>query len=228
MGATTRRSLVRNLREAGRMIVIICLMAGGAPREIAEARTQDASGAQVRIERGRVLVMSLSTAVDSGSAKIGDRVELRLVDPVMSGGKVALPAGWIVPAHISKVRHAGKKNCHRGYVELKLEPMTAPDGTKIKLLPMRWRPYRDGKPADSVQVRSTGEKLGKAVEGAAIAPIFVAAVVILLPSVVAMAMSEGEPCRGRAGVEEQILAGTIRYAAIAKDVRVSPEPTTAH
>lgn len=227
MGATTRRSLGRNARKAGRMFVIISLVTSIVPGEAVTTSAQSAPAEKVRIERGQVLVMSLGRTVDSGSAKTGDRVELRLVRPVMSGDKIVLPAGWIVPAHISKVHRAGKKNCRNGRVAWKLDPMTAPGGTKIQLTALPWAPYGpNGKPTERVHIKSSGEKFGKTVEDVEIAPLMAFEVILLLPMVLGMELSEGEPCRGRPGAEDNIEAGTISYAAIARDVRIEVNPAT--
>ena len=228
MNATTRRSLRTEVRKAGRIVVIIGVMIGMVSGETTMASAQNAPAQTVRLERGQVLVMSLNTPVDSGSAKIGDRVELRLVRPLTSGDDIVAPVGWIVPAHITKVSRAGKRNCRDGNVAWKLEALTLPNGTKVRLVRLNWLPYRNGRPADIVHVRSAGENVGKVAEYVTLAPLFAYYLLVFSPSGLAMAWREGEPCGGQPGAERRIPVGTLAYAAIAREVRVTPEPATAH
>jgi len=228
MSAKTRRPLRRALRIAGTIIVINSLLASAVSGETATMSVQNAPVEKVPLEKGQVIALALSTTLDSGVEWVGKPIELRLVHPLMSNGKTVVPAGWTVPAHISKVRRAGKKNCRGGKVEWKLEPMTAVDGTEIKLMALRWRPYRNGRPVDAVHVRSAWESVGKVVEDVELAPAVVVAFLIFLPSGLAMGWGEGEPCSSRPGLDEVIPAGTIRYAAIAKNVSLTAKSATAH
>lgn len=228
MSAAMRRMLRMYLRVVGRLTLIIGLIAStiGANAQIVGA--QDVTPDIATIERGRVVVLALKTAVDSESSHAGDRVELQFAQPLVIGGKVVLPAGSVVPAHISKVRHAGKKNCRNGYVSWKLDTMKALGGTRMKLVLLRGRPHGPhGKAAQKVQVKSAAQKFGRLVEDVEIAPVFAIELVLFLPEGIAMAVGEGEPCRGRPGAAESFPAGTLSFAAVAHDVRISVSPAPA-
>jgi hypothetical protein len=88
----------------------ICVMAQDAPSAFA----QQVATTTVKLERGQELALLMHTTIDSESSKVGDRVEFQLARAVMSGNQIVLPAGWVVTAHVTKVRHPGKSNCKRG------------------------------------------------------------------------------------------------------------------
>jgi len=227
MRVTTRRCLGRRLQSLGRVGLIFslltCTIAGDAPAMDA----QNVPPIKVMLERGRVLVLKLDTTVSSESAHKGDHLELQLVRPLMSGGTMVLPAGWMVPAHITMVRRAGKSDCTDGEVVWKIDPVMAADGTKVSLVGFRAMPYGiNGKLADMVRLESTGEKVRRGVERVVLQPVFAAAVIVFLPMAIVLGSDEVEPCRKRPGDDRHFPAGTILYAAVAKSVRITLNPPT--
>src|ERR1700722_718302 len=211
-----RESIWTHLRI---LTVVVTLVFGGEAGEASQIVAQDMATA--RLEQGRVLILELKTSLDSESAKVGDRVELQLAQPVVSAGSTQLPTGWVVPAHVTRVRHAGKNNCRDGLVAWKLDVAKAPDGTAVRLILLRHRPFGPNGPAEKVEVKTTGQKFGKALDDVAIAPFFAIYLPFFIPMGIAMAIGEGEPCHGRPGTPEQVLPGAAENAAVAKDVQVS-------
>jgi hypothetical protein len=231
MESTSRRPLGTKLRLLGRLGLILslvtCTIAGDAPASSA----QDAPSApteKVLLERGRVLDLALETRVTSETANEGDRLQLRLVRPVMSGDTIVLPAGWMVPAHVTMVRRAGKTNCRDGKVAWKIDAGIAADGTKIHLVELPWAPYSpNGIPVPTVHVKTAGDKAGRVIDDVLMAPIFVIGMILFIPSGLAMA-TEGTQCGKRPGSDINHPAGVILYAAVAKSVRLSVSAPATH
>jgi hypothetical protein len=204
------------LRNSALVVILV-----GMTGEVSQCMAQGAQ-ATSKLERGRVLVLELQTTIDSEWAKVGDHVTLRLVQPVKNtAGDDLLPAGWIVPAHVTKVHHAGKSNCRNGSVSWELDTAKAPDGTPVKLKLLSWRAVGpNGLLAEKVEVKTAGQKFENVLEHAALVPVFV----IELPIVIPLVIGEGsgvEPCHGKPGSRARVRTGTEKYAAVAKDVRVS-------
>jgi hypothetical protein len=229
MGATTRRFLERKLRLVGRLGLILslvtCTIAGDAPA----TNAQNAPAEKVMLERGRVLELELQTSVSSESANGGDHLQLKLLRPVMSGGTIVLPVGWIVPAHVTKVRRAGKRNCRDGNVAWKIDAGVAADGTKVRLVGLPGDPSSPyGSPVGTVHLKTTGDKAGRVFDDVLIAPIFAVEMILFLPWGIAMARGEGQPCGGQSGSDINHPAGVTLYAAVAKSVRITVNTPATH
>jgi hypothetical protein len=133
----------------------------------------------------------------------------------------------MVPAHITEVRRAGKRDCKDGKIVWKIDTGTAPDGTRVNLVGLRWEPYGlNGNPADMVHLKTTGEKVGRDFEYVVLGPVFAVSLILFLPLGIAMGLGEGEPCGKRPGAESYL--GPILYAAVAKSVRITPNPPTTY
>jgi hypothetical protein len=187
------------------------------------AQAQDAKGGPktVRLRRGQTLDLTLSTPIDSGHAKPGDDITLKLVRPLIADGATVLPADWIVHAKVTKVKHAGK-NCRDGQLVWKLDPIKTPGGDRITVqkvysypanlgtgYPPRWVPLdRPLKKISVGVVKTTGA---------------LAAYIALSPLMVpmAIALSIDGRCKGEAG-PEQTLYGD--FVAVSTDIRVTPLP----
>jgi hypothetical protein len=79
-------------------------------------------------------VLSFETLRDFGSAtaKIGDRIPLRMEQSLSVDGKRLLRAGTIIEARVAHVRRAGKR-CHYGRVDLELNELRLPTGQAVKV-----------------------------------------------------------------------------------------------
>ncbi len=204
MGKSQRRILQR----AGRCALVFVFVAGTITQQAPGAMAQGTPG-WMELKQGRVLQLVLNTSIDSQTSAVGDRLELELAEPVMSGNQTAMPAGSRVSAHITKVRRARTDNCKAGLVAWKLDAMKFPDGTEVKLVLLGDVLSRPKKPS----------KLGKAIHGVAMVPAYAFVFVFFLPLVIGMS-GEGEPCRGQPGLADRISTGTTQYAAVAHDVRI--------
>jgi hypothetical protein len=195
-------------QRARRCALVVVFVVGTITQQAPSAMAQGASG-WVELKQGSVLELVLNTRIDSQKSAVGDRLELDLAEPVMSGNETVMPAGSRVSARITKVRRARTDNCKAGLVAWKLDAMKFPDGTVVKLVLLGDRPSRTEKPSN----------LGKAIHGVAMVPAYAFVLVFFLPLVIGMS-GEGEPCRGRPGLADRIATGTTQYAAVAHDVRI--------
>jgi hypothetical protein len=73
----------------------------------AVAQTPPPSAGLVRVPRGTPLKVAFQYGVSSRAAKQGDKVYLRVVDPVFHKGAVIIPADSVVEALVSSVRAPG-------------------------------------------------------------------------------------------------------------------------
>jgi hypothetical protein len=213
------------LRQA---TLVAILLVGGITTE-AEAAPGFGSGetrSTVKLERGRVLTFQLKAQIDSESAKVGDHFTLQLVQSVNnSAGDELLPAGWLVSAHVTSVRRAGKTNCKPGSVSWEPDAAKAPDGTRVKLKILSWRPTGpDGLLAEKVEVKTAEQQFEDVLGDAALVPLFIIALPVEIPMAIAMT-GDGERCQGKPGPPWQV--GAVHYAAVAKEVRVHPTTTPA-
>ena len=207
-------------RVLGRLALGGIFVSGVIAQDAPSAFAQQAATTVVKLERGQKLALLMQTTTDSKSSKVGDRVEFQLARPVMGRNRIVLPAGSIVTAHVTKVRHAGKSNCKRGAVDWKMDPMTAPDGTKVELVSLR-RHYNRMDTSDKVHFTTTAEKIDKVAEAPFVAIVFP----LMLPAEIIMAVGESSDaifCGSRPGAPDIVPAGTTpQYAAVAHDVNIN-------
>jgi hypothetical protein len=207
-------------RALGRSTLTCIFFSGVMAQDASSAFAQQAATITVKLERGQKLALLMHTTTDSESSKVGDRVEFELAGPVMGGNQIVLPAGSVVTAHVTKVRHAGKSNCKRGAVDWKMDPMTAPDGTKVELVSLR-RHYNRMDGTDKVHFTTTDEKIEKVAEAPFVAIVFL----LVLPAEIMMAVGEASdvaPCGDQPGAPDIIPAGTTtQYAAVSHDVTIN-------
>ncbi len=188
---------------------------------------QNAAGSQepkiVKLERGQVLDLSLITPMDSEHAQVGDEISFKLERDLKADQLTVLPKDWVIHGRITKVVRAGK-NCKRGRVRWKLEPVTTPDGRKIKVQSIsEYLAKPRGVEVDRVSLDTTCDKVCKGAEYIGVVPL----VVLFFPFLVIMAIGmsgEGEKCHWSPGLEESVVAGTHFYFAVSKDVRLAQAP----
>jgi hypothetical protein len=205
-------------RALGRS-ALACIFFSGVMAQDAPSAFAQQAATTVKLERGQKLALLMRITADSESSKLGDRVEFQLARPVMGGNQIVLPAGWVVTAHVTKVRHAGKSNCKRGAVDWKMDPMTAPDGTKVQLVSLRGRYDQEDGP-DKVHFTTTDEKIEKVAEAPFVAIVFL----LVLPAEIILAVGEASdvaPCRSQPGAPDIVPAGETQYAAVAHDVNIN-------
>jgi hypothetical protein len=219
MGAKVWHWKKRIGRVLGRLALAVIFFAGVLAQDVLPVSAQQTATTTVKLERGQKLELLVDTTTDSESSKVGDRVEFQLARPVMSGNLTVLPAGWIVTAHVTKVRPAGKSNCKPGAIDWKMDRMTAPDGTKVELVSLR--KIYDARPIgpDKVRLPTAEGKFEKVIAAPFIAFIVLISLPLLVPMVLAES-SEGTPCRARPGTAEYISAEAPQYAAVTHDARI--------
>ena len=175
----------------------------------------------VKVKRGQTLSLSLLTPVDSGRAKLGDEVTLKLVRPLIADGAIVLPSEWILHGKVTKVKRAGK-NCRDGQVVWQIDRIKTPGGNRLKVQRVHSYPYNSSLPGDPVWVPldTPFAKVGGAAEFAGLLAFTVALSPLLIP----MAIFMTEPCKRKAGNEQSLPAGLGDLFAVSKDVRVVPLP----
>jgi hypothetical protein len=193
---------------------------------ITQAQEAQSGAKTVKLERGQVLQLMLSTPLDSGSAQVGDEVSLKLLRPLIAEGTTVLPRGSIIRGRVTKVRRAAK-NCNSGNIEWKLERVPAMGRQKIKIQIVSYAQVHPGNIlTDRVFLDSTGKKIARIAENTVIVTtVVVPLAVIASPLLIAMVigMSGEGRCGGVAGSEESVSPGTAFYAAVSKNVRF-PRP----
>jgi hypothetical protein len=175
----------------------------------------------VKLKRGQTLSLSLMTPIDSGHAKLGDEVTMKLARPLVADGATVLPVEWVVHGRITKVKRAGK-NCKDGQVAWKIDPITTPGGDQLRVQEVHSYPFKYVVSGDPVWVPldTPLTKIG----GAAEVGVAIPAAVALSPLFVLMALatSDGPGCAGVVGSEKSLPVGHRDLFAVSKDVRVRP------
>jgi hypothetical protein len=100
---------------------------------VSQAKAQQAATethvAKVRYETA--LRFATMQPLNSATAKPGDDVPLRLIEPLVVNGVTLLPEGTIVHGRVTKVTHA-KTSCRNGGIEWKLDKVPFSDGSSAK------------------------------------------------------------------------------------------------
>jgi len=84
------------------------------------------------IPTGEKLILQLEDSLHTRTSKSGDRVHFRTVQPVLTGGQVAIPAGSSVAATVSNVQRPGRLK-GRAEIRLRFDEVRLPDGTSLPL-----------------------------------------------------------------------------------------------
>jgi len=200
------------------------------------AQNTDTKPRTVTLRQGQVLEMELVKRLNSGRAKVGDVIVLRVKKPLLADGVTVLPAGWPVHGRITDVKRAAK-NCQPGSIHWELEPLTMTDGKKIEIQSIaedvaRSRlldqvphdtagPYagaKTGGKSGEKTTRKTGSSVGGVIKNIALAIVLVPLLIVMFPLFV---VAEGEDsCPRGKGREESVWAGRAPYAEIANDVQI--------
>jgi hypothetical protein len=187
-----------------------------------EAQDSKTDPKTVRVKRGQTLSLSLLTPIDSGHAKLGDEVRLKLVRPLIADGAIVLPAKWILRGKVTKVKRAGK-DCRDGQVVWQLDRIKTPRGDQLKVQRVHSYPfkYRVGS-SDPVWVPldTPLTKIG----GAAKFTGLLAFTIALSPLLIPMGILMTERCEGEAGEEQSLPLELGDLFAVSRDVRLAPLP----
>jgi type IV secretion system protein VirB10 len=83
--------------------------------------------AEFTVPTGTHILLSLSSTVSTKDSKEGDRVYLQTAMPVAQDGRVVIPRGSYVQAHITKAKPAGRLSS-KGELYLLFDSLTLPNG----------------------------------------------------------------------------------------------------
>src|SRR5271169_2338170 len=204
------------------VILSACLILAPAFALTLHAQVARTRPATVKVKRGQTLSLSLLTTIDSGHAKLGDTVTLKLLRPLMVDGATVLPAEWILHGKVTKVKRAGK-NCRDGHVVWQLDRIKTPGGDQLKVQRVYSYPskYQIGS-EDPVWVPldTPWTKIGGAAKFTGLLAVTIALSPLLIPMGIAMT----ERCEGKAGEEQTLPAGLGDLYAVSRDMRVAPLP----
>ncbi len=98
----------------------------------------------VLVQKGIVLKFAIVAELNSGTARKGDAVPLRLTRPLVVDGITLLPVGAQAQGRVSEVKRAGPK-CVSGFIELDVPQVRFPDSS-IALTEVAFRTPRSGAP----------------------------------------------------------------------------------
>lgn len=185
-----------------------------------QAQNSDATPRTVTVKQGQILEMAIVKRLNSGHAKVGDPVVLKLTKPLMADGATVLPTNWVISGRVTDVKRAAK-NCQPGLIRWELEPLAMSDGKKIEIHSVAndvaAQRLRDQATHDKTTL-NTVEKDSRAstLIDVALLPVGIAFLAVLMFSEI----KYGEPgCRGGKGSEESIPRGRAFYAEISDDVQ---------
>ena len=217
-------------RSAVSLLLIVTLMLTSS------AQNTDTKPRTVTLRQGQVLEMKLVKRLNSGRAKVGDIVVLRLKEPLLADGVMVLPAGWPVHGRITDVKRAAK-NCQPGSIHWELEPLTMTDGRKIEIQSIAEDVARarllDQVPHDTAGPDAGGKAGGKSGEtttpktGSSVGGVIknIALVIVCVPLLILMfplyvRAESADSCPGGKGREESVGGGRAPYAEISNDVQI--------
>jgi hypothetical protein len=120
---------------------------------------------EVIVPSASVIGLQVSTPVSSERARVEDRVEARVTRDVMSGNRVAIPAGSRVLGTVTVAERGGKIK-ERARLGVRFHTLVLADGTEV---PMRTEAiFREGEPPSGESARKIG---GAAIGGAILGAI---------------------------------------------------------
>lgn len=90
-------------------------------------KVDDAKPADITVEAGTHVPLSLINSVSTKNAAVGDRVYLETVFPIMVTGKMVIPPGSYVAGTITDVKRPGRVK-GRGELYVRFDSLTLPNG----------------------------------------------------------------------------------------------------
>ena len=221
-----KRRETTGFRFAASLALVLCVVF--AETASAQVQTTPQRSHQVVLEKGELLELALDKPLDSSTAKEGEAVTFHVNRALVSGGETVLPAGFEIRARITDVRHA-EPNCRNGRIEWRFEDAVTPYGTRFRFRrASAFRPKGGGKPIEIDKPMSVGQKIGMVATIIVLSPLFAAGLVLAAPWAAIDAIEYGGPSAGcgNSGTEQVVLPGSLHYAALRRDVRVTlPDKT---
>lgn len=104
--------------------------AGAKPA--AAPHQQPASPAEVQVDQGTAIALTLNDTLSSKTNQVGDAFSGAVSQAVEVDGKVAIPAGSVVHGTVARVERAGRVK-GRAQLGLRFEKLELPDGQALEL-----------------------------------------------------------------------------------------------
>lgn len=216
----------------------------------AQTQVNDAKSRKADLKRGQMLELSLVTPLDSGHAKVGDVVVMKLPRPLVADGVTVLPVDLVVRGRITNVTHAGK-NCRSGRIHFEISPAKMSDGTELKIrlvaayIPMtsgslppdsavtaleRFTKFEAPAPVKTVAtgtstVRPNPRSAKSRIRALAELPRVIATLPLWIP--IGIALSMGESSDGSRGTESLLPAGRIFLATVSRGIEAHDRGQTS-
>ena len=216
------------------LLSIVLLLAGSLHTQTAAQHT----GKTVLVKKGTILELTNLQPIDQATTKVGDRISLRLIRPLVIDGIALLPEGAVLYATVTKV-HKKIPDCwhSNGWVDWKPDRISFPDKSTVKdravgtvrAVKVRHNPERrivvaangalvgnlDDLERNGLQHKGrVGQKIG-------IALLEIPSTILLSPLLLAeAATSSSSRCQNTLSGMSPIPEGTTIVVAISKDHRI--------
>jgi hypothetical protein len=217
-------------RTASLFLCALLLVPAVLPGQTSQTQTT------VLVPRGTILELANLQPIDAATAKVGDRIPLRLTRPLVVNGVTVLAEGETLSGKVNKV-HKQDPNCKssQGWVEWSLNQVAFSDSSTVRISvvgtaidprrpgsgPMKYVVNEKGEFVSRLDLiekkgvprrAGTGQKIAMAVG-------FVPGMILVGPGMLAETIEAG-PCGRVAPGISPILVGTTVVVAIGADHRV--------
>jgi len=112
---------------------LLCIALLVMPNSLPAQTAAQSAPQTVVVKNGTILELTNLEAIDQATAKVGDRIPLRLIKPLVVDGITVLAEGEMLYGTVTKV-HKKLKNCDlsHGWVDWRPEPISFPDKSTVK------------------------------------------------------------------------------------------------
>lgn len=184
---------------------------------IAIAQSSPAGGATL-VKKGTALKFWLVNTLDSGTAKVGDDVPLRLARPLQVNGVTLLQTGLVVHGKVTRVKRSGP-NCRQGKVAWVVDRIPFPDSSTAKTWKFMEIKRRDFEPPEKYPSWVIPGGHREVWKWVVLAPLVAPLAVIEFPIFYIGMSGEGGKCT-MPGQEYALPPDTTIVVVVSKDHRV--------
>jgi len=113
----------------GFLTAVAAVLAGQPPQAPVEAQASPAAIQQkvYTVAEGTRIPLQLINSVSTKTAAVGDRVYLQTAFPILSGGRIVIPAGSYVTGTVTQVKRGGRVK-GRAELYIRFDSLTLPNG----------------------------------------------------------------------------------------------------
>jgi hypothetical protein len=202
---------------------LIALLACGLAVLPCIAQTQAAPSSKVVVYKGAVLRLTNVQPIDSSTARVGDKVPLKVARALVVNGVTVLPEGELVYGRVTRIKRAGKE-CRDGAVKWKVDSIMFPDSSQAKAHILFASegdvPVPDVEPGKNHRINGDAilEGMGAGMEGIMWFIVLAPLLIIFLPSILdQQAEDKAKACGGKTGHEYLLPENSTIAVAISRD-----------